>query len=156
MLAGRAERARKFVIENRSKLAQLVDDALAGKLQPRAFPEGAKLGYANGEAIGYVQSEHVYVADARRSMYQRREGLVPFSSTDPPRISHLPVVDPFAPEPERSTCSSTRSPTRAGSHISHDTETMTDTITCGGGVSVSSMSIRLAVCEPEVGQMEQP
>jgi hypothetical protein len=47
ILAGRAERARKFLIENRNKLAQLVDDALAGKLEPRAYPEGAKLAYAD-------------------------------------------------------------------------------------------------------------
>jgi hypothetical protein len=106
ILAGRAERARKFLTEKSGELAQLVEDALAGKLTPRAYPEGAKVAYADGRPVGYVQPEHVYMASdtpGGTATYRRGEGLVAFADTRPPRVPDLPIVDPFeaAPEPEK-------------------------------------------------------
>jgi hypothetical protein len=101
ILAGRAERARKFLTEKSGELAQLVEDALAGKLTPRAYPEGAKVAYAHGQVIGYVQPEHVYMAAERGgSTHRQQEGLVKLADTHPPRLAELPLVDPFEAPPE--------------------------------------------------------
>ena len=101
VLAGRAERVRKFLIERTGEVAQIVEDGLAGKLQPRAAPVGAKLAFSEGRAIGYVR-EHVYSQDADGKVTYERGGVIPLADTSPPRVDELPIVDPFLePEPPK-------------------------------------------------------
>jgi hypothetical protein len=102
VLAGRAERARKLLTEKAGEVARIVEDALAGKLQPRAYPEGAKIAYANGKPVGYVR-EHMYAASDTGEASYERGGLVKFADTRPPKVRELPIVDPFeaVAEPEK-------------------------------------------------------
>jgi hypothetical protein len=100
IVAGRAERARKLLTEKAGEVAQIVEDALAGKLQPRAYPEGAKLAYANGKPLGYVQQENMYAAgdDGGPAILVRGGGVIKFADTRPPKVDELPIVDPFLAE----------------------------------------------------------
>jgi hypothetical protein len=99
ILAGRAERARKRLTEKAGEVARIVEDALAGTLQPRAYPEGAKIAYANGQPLGYVR-EHLYAASDHGAASYERGGLVKLADTRPPRVDELPIVDPFEAEAE--------------------------------------------------------